>query len=221
MKLIWTYSSKLHRNNQITKDQILRLYKESIKRGGSYYATSVYTTQEDKGYFEELVDEVVIIPEGLDYFLDDIKLYALSNEDINFCLIDGDLMLHEPLKFSDNPVDIEFFTDNKADKHFFDYRVMANITGTDRGYFNLGLVAVHDRYWIKGLLDHVEKFKTLYKKEYDIPVGMEVQYLVKDYIRDNNIPFGLMTETSYIHLGGPGPEYKLNFLKSLEPKSFI
>jgi hypothetical protein len=221
MKLIWTYSSNLQRSNKITKEQILLLYKESIKKGGSYYATSLYTTQKDKGYFEGLVDEIKIIPEGLDYFLDDIKVYVLTQETNNYCLIDGDLMLNAPLIFSDNPVDIETYVDSNYDIWFNKYKDLKGIIDNQAGFYNLGLIAVHNNYWVEGFVDYVEEVKSLYKKKLDTPLGIEVQYLLTKYVEENNILVGLLDKNSYIHLTGPSPKLKLDYLKSLEKKSLI
>jgi hypothetical protein len=221
MKLIWTYSSNLQRSNKITKEQILLLYKESIKKGGSYYATSLYTTQKDKGYFEGLVDEIKIIPEGLDYFLDDIKVYVLTQETNNYCLIDGDLMLNAPLIFSDNPVDIETYVDSNYDIWFNKYKDLKGIIDNQAGFYNLGLIAVHNNYWVEGFVDYVEEVKSLYKKKLDTPLGIEVQYLLTKYVEENNIVVGLLNNSSYLHLSGPSTKPKLDYLRSLEKKSLI
>lgn len=221
MKLIWTYSSNLQRSNKITKEQILLLYKESIKKGGSYYATSLYTTQKDKGYFEGLVDEIKIIPEGLDYFLDDIKVYVLTQETNNYCLIDGDLMLNAPLIFSDNTIDIETYIKPSLDQWHPRYKEFIRITDSTAGFYNLGLVAVHDNYWVEGFIDYVNEVKDKYRKILDTPLGIEVQYLLTSYIEENNIQVGLLNKNSYIHLSGPSPKSKLDYLSSLKSKSLI
>jgi len=221
MKLIWTYSSNLQRSNKITKEQILLLYKESIKKGGSYYATSLYTTQKDKGYFEGLVDEIKIIPEGLDYFLDDIKVYVLTQEINNYCLIDGDLMLNAPLIFSDNTIDIETYIKPSLDQWHLRYKEFIRITNSTAGFYNLGLIAVHDNYWVDGFVDYVEEVKSIYKKKLNTPLGIEVQYLLTKYLKENNILVGLLNDSSYIHLSGPSTKPKLDYLRSLENKSLI
>lgn len=100
MRLIWTYNG-----NPVTIDKseyktIIRInfYITSIsiaKRMG--YRTVMYCDRNSEQYFNGFVDELHILPQYESPFWDTFKIDVLEKEKGKFCLIDGDIILHNKL----------------------------------------------------------------------------------------------------------------------------
>lgn len=100
MRLVWTYNG-----NPVTLDKsdyktIVRInyYITSIsiaKRMG--YKTVMYCDKFSFKYFHTLVDEIYVLPQYDTPFWDVYKIDVLERESGDYCLIDGDILLHDKL----------------------------------------------------------------------------------------------------------------------------
>ncbi len=105
MKLIWTYNSdvtfgkefgNLPENHNLI---LLNYYIHSIKSATELgYYTIVYCNAESVIYFENISNEVFVIDNYENSPLwDSFKIKVLEDRDDDFCLIDGDVILHNKL----------------------------------------------------------------------------------------------------------------------------
>jgi hypothetical protein len=100
MKLIWTYNGKPVSIDKIDYKTIIRinLYITSIstaKRMG--YETIMYCDKHSVTYFESFVDKIVVLEQYDTPFWDSYKIDVLERETGDYCLIDGDIILHNKL----------------------------------------------------------------------------------------------------------------------------
>ncbi len=105
MKLIWTYNSdvtfgkefgNLPENHNLI---LLNYYIHSIKSATELgYYTIVYCNSKSVIYFENISNEVFVIDNYENSPLwDSFKIKVLEDRDDDFCLIDGDVILHNKL----------------------------------------------------------------------------------------------------------------------------
>jgi hypothetical protein len=101
VKLIWTYDDTAGKS--FYKDEhritLINYYIFSITNAKQLgYETIIYTTNYSKKYFENIVDEIIVVDRPYDTKVwDYLKIYVLENRNDNFCLIDGDLILNKKL----------------------------------------------------------------------------------------------------------------------------
>jgi len=88
---------------------LISYYIESIKRAKKLgYYCIIYTNKECFKYFEDLVDEILLIENYESILFDGIKAHIMGLRDDEFCLIDGDLILNK--KLPDFKTDVVFDT---------------------------------------------------------------------------------------------------------------
>lgn len=110
MKLVWTYDSEVktivnsvgHWDMGYVENRkmiLLNYYIHSITKAKEFgYYTIIYCNDLSAKYFEGLVDEVIVIPKYENTLLwDGIKTHPMEFRNDEYCLIDGDVILHQPL----------------------------------------------------------------------------------------------------------------------------
>lgn len=159
MKLIWTYDSRVKLTYVDTEKRGImeEFYKKSIQAAKELgYYTIIYTDPYSKIKFEGLVDEIIIVDTyDITIIFDYLKIKVLEERTDEFCLLDGDLLLHKKLpKFTE---DIIFDTYEKYSwQHDYKFGVEkitnSNIndiipywTGKRIPIFNCGILYIKDR----------------------------------------------------------------------------
>ena len=118
MKLVWTYDSEVRTPVSSVKDWdagyvetrrkiMLNYYLTSITKAKEFgYYTIIYCNPPSSKYFKGIVDEIIEIVKYEDTPLwDGIKTYPIETRRDEYCLIDGDVLLHKPLpKFTNDIV---------------------------------------------------------------------------------------------------------------------
>jgi hypothetical protein len=238
MKLIWTYSPKLNRTKNISEEDMLKLYYNSIECGKSYHKTCVYTDTPEK--FIGKVDEIITLPESFEiYFLDDIKFFVLQNEPPNYTLIDGDYFIDKPIEEVKEDIGIENYiphslaylhygkTNNILEKN--NVKDVISYWESSRGYFNLGLLQIQN-FKSTEFIEEYSKLKTFYQVNIEgihldrLKVTVEIslcQYFFTLFCFSRDITHKIIYHPSHIHLHGPGTIDKENFLSSLKKKVLI
>jgi hypothetical protein len=105
MKLIWTYNSDVVFGNQFgvntpeMKVILLNYYIHSIQTAIKLnYHTIIYCDSKSYTHFKNVADEVIIVDNYENSPLwDSFKIKVLEDRDDDFCLIDGDVILHNKL----------------------------------------------------------------------------------------------------------------------------
>ena len=112
MKLIWTYDDKMDKGESNSRNRIILInyYIQSILRAKQFgYETVIYCNANLEQYFKDIVDELVIVESYEDSIVwDYMKVKVMEDRDDEFCLIDGDIILHD--KLPDFETDIAFDT---------------------------------------------------------------------------------------------------------------
>lgn len=128
MKLIWTYNSNIKvrsddplsifypsvENTNKRKIITINYYLLSIKNAKKLgYETIIYTDNDSSKYFKGIVDEIVLVS---DYeaspLFDSFKFKVLEDRSDDFCLIDGDLILHSKLPTFTSEVTFDSYEKN-------------------------------------------------------------------------------------------------------------
>jgi len=241
MKLIWTYSSKLNRSNKIDNHQMLSLFKHSIECGKQFHSTCVYTDVESKSFFEDIVDEVKVLPDDFDYyFMDDIKFYVIVNETKPFTLIDGDLFLKEALPILTTKVGMEIYVNYIENNDYLHYnKILEKNNVYDiipywkplNGYYNLGLISILESDLFDEFYTDYNKLKEFYKTKienihlnrFDSRVEISLcTYFFTLYCDYKNIEIDTYdTKLKYEHLAGPYENHKLLYIFKDVKKSLI
>ena len=98
MKLVWTYDPTILSHKPDWRIILVNYYIHSITCAKELgYYTIVYTLEESKKYFEHIADEVILTESENSPLFDWIKIKVLESRADKYCLIDGDLILHERL----------------------------------------------------------------------------------------------------------------------------
>lgn len=101
MKLIWTYDGKMSKGDDTSKNRIILInyYVHSILTAKKFgYTTIIYCDSESKKYFDNIVDELVVVDSYEDSIIwDYMKVKVLEDREDDFYLIDGDVILHDKL----------------------------------------------------------------------------------------------------------------------------
>ena len=105
MKLIWTYTSNVIFGNEMGKHTpeririLINYYIHSIQSAKNLgYYTIIYCDERSKYYFNNIVDEIITINSNEKSPLWDwVKIKVLEERNDDFCLIDGDIILHSKL----------------------------------------------------------------------------------------------------------------------------
>lgn len=112
MKLIWTYDDKMDKGESNSRNRIILInyYIQSILRAKQFgYETVIYCNSNLEQYFKDIVDEIIIVESYEDSIVwDYMKVKVLEDRDDEFCLIDGDIILHD--KLPEFKTDIAFDT---------------------------------------------------------------------------------------------------------------
>ena len=113
MKLIWTYDSKVNLQNPSKEKQtiLINYYILSITEAKKFgYHTIIYVVINSVKYFENIADEIIVTEGYLNSPLwDHFKIKVLSERNDDFCLIDGDLIIHKKLPQLDSDVVFDSF----------------------------------------------------------------------------------------------------------------
>ena len=106
MKLIWTYNNTSKSLSDRDRLILINYYISSIYSAKKLdYETIMYCSLEEQNFWLEYCDEV--IPVTNQFYLDSplwdsFKIFVIENRDDEYCLIDGDLILHNRLpKFTE------------------------------------------------------------------------------------------------------------------------
>ena len=143
MRLIWTYDygvfvDELANRNKIILLNLYTMSIQSAKRLG--YHTIMYCTKNSISYFEGLADELHIVENKLNTPLYDyIKFQVLAEqEDDDYYLIDGDLILNFPLPIPTSDITFDAYENHFTDTGYFseDYEEVVNGL-TDLGLSNV------------------------------------------------------------------------------------
>ena len=105
MKLIWTYNSNVVFGKEVgnhTPERIrilINYYIHSIQTANNLgYYTIIYCDARSKYYFNDIADEVIVVSSMEQSPLwDSFKIKVLEDRTDEFCLIDGDVILHSKL----------------------------------------------------------------------------------------------------------------------------
>lgn len=105
MKLIWTYNSDVVFGNQFgvntpeMKVILINYYIHSIQTAINLnYYTIIYCDSKSYNIFKDVADEVIIVDNYENSLLwDSFKIKVLEDREDDFCLIDGDVILHSKL----------------------------------------------------------------------------------------------------------------------------
>ena len=101
MKLIWTYDGKMSKGDDNSKNRIILInyYIHSIITAKGFgYETIIYCDSNSQQYFKDIVDEMVIVESYEDSIVwDYLKVKVIEDRFDEFCLIDGDIILHNRL----------------------------------------------------------------------------------------------------------------------------
>lgn len=121
MRLIWTYNGKPVTIDKNPYKTIVRVnfYITSIsiaKRMG--YRVVMYCDRQSTKYFEEFVDEIYILPQYQTPFWDSYKIDVLEKETGEYCLIDGDILLHNKLPDMTDDLTIDCFEIKTFKKYY-------------------------------------------------------------------------------------------------------
>lgn len=234
MKLIWTYSSNLRKNyisDGVTEKLIIDLYHISIKSASKFHHTCVYTTKKDSHYFENIVDEIVLVPTDLDlYFMDDIKFHVLVNENEPYTLIDGDLILNEPITESKYkmgfekiiPFENSYYQKYNSILESYGISDVVHFWKPEMECFNIGLVTSYYEIDFEEFYNTYIKMKEWYKTTIEpkfnfmnngICIEMSVcTYLISQYVYYKNIDYTTHDKNlNFKHYSGT--KQKLDFFK--------
>lgn len=99
MKLVWTYDDTIDIISPENRTLLLNYYIHSIQMAKSFgYYTVIYTNTTSVNYFEKIIDEIIIV-DGYENspLFDSYKFKVLETMKDDYCLIDGDLILHNTL----------------------------------------------------------------------------------------------------------------------------
>ena len=231
--LIYTYKKGLHHlHPSVTEEQNNRIIRKCIEVNKKFDSIKVYTTQESRFLFDDIVDDIVIVPENLNtFFQDDLKFYVLQNEPPGYTLIDGDIILHSELKFNLES-DIEFeklIRDNPNDDYFIKMRKILLEHGVESKFnywsnldhtFNLGIIRVNSNRFVKGFIQEYEKLKEFYisnihskHPEYISKFVIEMAtctYFLSLYLNVNNYKVSTLESNNFTHYSGY--KQKLEFI---------
>jgi hypothetical protein len=108
IKLIWTYDGKMSKGDDTSKNRIILInyYIHSIVTAKKFgYETIIYCDSNSKKYFEDIVDEIVIVESYEDSIVwDYMKVKVMEDRNDEFYLIDGDIILHDKLPEPDSDI---------------------------------------------------------------------------------------------------------------------
>lgn len=111
MKLIWTYDISAKELSEVDRTILTNYYILSIKSAKNLgYYTIMYCNPSIKEFWSDYADEVNEIDSYEDSPLwDSFKIKVLEDRDDEFCLIDGDVILHDRLPDLYNDVVIDSY----------------------------------------------------------------------------------------------------------------
>lgn len=111
MKLIWTYDSKSKNLTEQNRIILTNYYILSINRGKQFgYHTIMYCNSSQVDFWLDIADEVIAVDSYENSPLwDSFKIKVLEDRDDDFCLIDGDVILHNKLPDFYNDVVIDSY----------------------------------------------------------------------------------------------------------------
>jgi hypothetical protein len=110
MKLVWTFNSKsvITNMDDSRRNILINYYKYSIQSAKKLgYYTIIYT--DSIILFKDIADEIILMNDYQNCLLwDSYKIKVLEERDDDFCLIDGDVILHN--RFEEFTTDVVFDT---------------------------------------------------------------------------------------------------------------
>ena len=109
MKLIWTYDSNSKNLTETNRTILINYYILSISRAKRFdYYTIMYCSSDEVDFWLRYVDEVIPVDSYENSPLwDSFKIKVLEERSDDFCLIDGDVILHNKLPDFYNDVAID------------------------------------------------------------------------------------------------------------------
>jgi hypothetical protein len=232
MKLIWTYDNRIKLSYINSERRLImeEFYKKSINAAKTLgYYTIIYTNSESEIIFKNLVDEIVIVDTYDNTLIFDyLKIKVLEDRDDEFCLIDGDLILHSRLPIFTEDIVFDTYEKNSW-KHDYKFGVEkitnSNIidiisywTGKRISIFNCGLLYIkYKKHRIKYVNDWKQLSNWIIKFEnefnMDLRVGVTLisqftciisQYLLTIFANENK----LNTRALNNKMGETGKYYK-------------
>lgn len=140
MKLIWTYNSNVRFGVQVgthTPERItilLNYYKQSIKTAIKLgYKTIIYCDSPSSEHFHNIADEVIVVDDKYEnsQLWDSFKIKVLEERDDEFCLIDGDVILHNKLPNFTKQITFDSYEVNNFNMNYKD--ILNDLTGMGIG----------------------------------------------------------------------------------------
>ena len=230
MKLIWTYDDKMDKGESSSKNRIILInyYIQSIIKAKHFgYETIIYCNSNLVEYFKDIVDEIVIVESYEDSIVwDYMKVKVMEDRDDEFCLIDGDIILHNKLpEFKTDIVFDTYETANWIDeysettKQLEDLGINETISYWDsirKPVISTGIFYLAPKF----RMDYVNEFKKCnefinmnkstnnFHKDFISLVGG--QYLLTLFVNDRNL-----SKSNYTNnMGEMGEYYKHHFGKT-------
>lgn len=128
MKLIWTYNSNVTFGEQVgthTPERVIILlnyYIHSIRVAIKFgYETIIYCDSSSQKYFNGVADEVIVIDSYENSPLwDSFKIKVLEDREDDFCLIDGDIILHNKLPIFTDDITFDSYEINNFNSNYRD-----------------------------------------------------------------------------------------------------
>jgi hypothetical protein len=173
--LVWSYDKKVRNDKYVEKT--IDFYKASIRNAKQLgYKTVMYS---NSNIFDNLVDEVHHI-DGDYVFWDAFKFVPLLERDDEFCLIDGDLLLHKRLPTDKIDADIIF---DVTERRKFNWYYTTGVKLLDSLHihtiipewkvlktpvFNCGLLIIRDKEFRKLYIDRWKTLHQFCKERMDI-----------------------------------------------------
>lgn len=234
--LIYTFKEGLHHlPNTVSNDNIINLYRESIKNNSKFHKHSkIYTTENYVSVFNDIIDDIVTVGNNVEtFFQDDLKFHVLKNETPPFTLVDGDLLLNNKLIITNEDVlyetiltdnDIDWFT--KSRDYFTRYNIQSKFKYWK--YFNytynLGILHINNNSFVNDFLSEYSKLRNWYKntihstiphlKKNNIVEIITCTYFLSMYLETHNYSINVLDKTnSFNHLRGI--DLKIDFLKKI------
>lgn len=179
MYLAYGFTTKI--GNYSDLDYIFDLYKASMIKSKEFgYYIKLYGCKTTLNNLSEYADEIVDVSDGDFIITDDLKIYIHTQEDLDCCFIDGDLILNSKI---DIPTDYDIITDrrgwinkDKSNRFLTNINLFKNYDLSDIQYCNLS----HPNSFTMGIL----KFNSSELKD----ICINQYYKFRNFYIDNIYP---------------------------------
>lgn len=238
MKLIWTYNSNIKIKSDSPSSIFFPTYENTIKRNNiilNYYILSIknakklgyetiiYTDTESEKYFKDIVDEIVLISDyGSSPLFDSFKFKVLEDRNDDFCLIDGDVILHSKLPNFNCDVTFDSYEKSNWSTYETIIKTLTNLGISNEislwdtkkmDIISCGLLSFKNKKIKEQYLELWKEFNIFIKNhidsvDVDFATAVGAQYLLTILINKNNIShsnisngLGIINEYYHHHIG--------------------